>query len=72
MASSNLPLASYQITGPILDPKTAFEIPGQEVSEHTAKLYLNVTDDVADQVKGQISEYPPSLTSPGNVAETDL
>ena len=49
-----LPPAICQTIGPIFDPKTAIDSPGHEPSECTMKCYLNVTDDVTGQVKGQI------------------
>ena len=37
--------AIFQTTGPILDPKTAFDSSGLKLSEYVAEFYLNVTDD---------------------------
>ena len=45
------PPAICQTNGPILDPKTAFDSSGLEISEYVAKFYLNVTDEVTDRVK---------------------
>ena len=42
--------AICQTNGPILDPKTAFDSSGLELSEYVAKFYLN-TDDVTGRVK---------------------
>ena len=44
--------AICQTKGSILNPKTAFDSSWLELSENVAKLYLNVTDDVIDRVKG--------------------
>ena len=48
------PLAVCLTTELILDPKTGFDSPGLELSEHIAKCYLNITDDVIGRAKGQI------------------
>ena len=45
------PLTVYQSIRLILDSKTAFDFPGQELSEYIAKFHLKVTDDVTDNVK---------------------
>ena len=60
----------YNLTGtePILNPKTTFDSPGHEPSDHIAKFYLNVTDDVTCRVKGQIFDYLSLLESPGKAA----
>ena len=36
--------AICQTTGPILDPKSAFDCHGLELSGHVAKVYLKVTN----------------------------
>ena len=41
------PPANCQTNGPMLNPKTAFDSPGLEISDYVAKFYLNFTDDVA-------------------------
>ena len=46
------PPAFCQTTGPILEPKRAFDSSGLELSENVAKLYLNVTDDVTVRING--------------------
>ena len=48
------PPAIKLTTGPILDPKTAFDSPVHELTENIAKFHLKATDDVAGYVKGQI------------------
>ena len=53
---------------PILDPETAFDSFGLELSEYVAKFYLKVTDDVTGRVNGQILDCLSSLASPGNDA----
>ena len=40
-----------QTDGPTLDLKTEFERFGLEFSEHAAKFYLKVTNDVTSRVK---------------------
>ena len=40
------PRAICQTTGPILDPKMAFDSTGLELSEYPAKFCLKVADDV--------------------------
>ena len=62
-----IPHAIFQTNGPILDPKTAFDSPGLEISEYVAKFYLNVTDDVTGRVKGQNFEYLSLSASPGRI-----
>ena len=47
------PPAICQSNGPILDPETAFDDSGPELSQYVAKFYLNVIDDVTGRVKGQ-------------------
>ena len=44
--------AIRQTTGPILDPKTAYDSFGLEL--YAAKFYVKVTDDVTGRVKGQM------------------
>ena len=51
------PRAICQTTGPILDPKKAFDSPGPEISEYVATFYLNVTDDVTGLVKDQLFDF---------------
>ena len=58
--------ASPPPLGAILDTKTAFDCPGHEVLEYIAKLCLEVSVDVTDQVNGRIFDNP--LASPGNAA----
>ena len=41
-----------QTNEPILDPKSAFDIPGLEPYEYVVNFYLNVSDDVICRVKG--------------------
>ena len=47
------PLAICQTTGPILDPKTAFDSSGLDLAEYIAKFYLNATNGVTGRVKRQ-------------------
>ena len=56
--------------GPILDPKTAFDCPGLELSEYVTKYYLKI-NDVTGRVKGRIFYYPSSLVLPGKAAVPD-
>ena len=44
--------AICQTSALILDPKTAFDASGLELSECVQKVYLNVTHDVKGWVKG--------------------
>ena len=62
------PPAICQTIERILDPKTASDILGLELSEYVAKFYLNVTDDVTGRVKGQIFDYLSLLALPGKAA----
>ena len=62
------PPAVCQITGPILDPKTAFDSSGLGLPEYVAKFYLNVTEDVTGRVKGQFLDYLSLLASRGKAA----
>ena len=57
------PRAICQTTGPILDPKMAFDSTGLELSEYVAKFYPTATDDVTG-VKGQIFDFLSLLASP--------
>ena len=43
---SPLPLAVFQCTGSILDPKAAVDGPRHELPEYTAKFYLKFTSGV--------------------------
>ena len=54
----------------ILDPKTAFDSPGPQLPEYTAKFYLKVADDATGQIKGQIFLTSP-LTSLVKAAKPD-
>ena len=62
------PPAICQTNGPILDPKTAFDSSGFEISEKIAQFYLNGTDGVTGRVKVQVFGYLPLLASPGKAA----
>ena len=50
---SPLFLAICQTTGPILDPKTAFDSSGLDLAEYFAEFYLNATNSVTGRVKRQ-------------------
>ena len=49
----------------------SFDIPGHKLLEYLANMYPNVTEDVRDEVKGQIFDSPSSPVSPGKVAVLD-
>ena len=61
-------LSNYWMT---VDPKTALDSSGLELSEYVAKCYLNVTGDVTGPVKGQNFDYTPLLAAPSKAAISD-
>ena len=63
-----VPPAICQTTGPILDPKKAFDSSGLKLSEYAAKFIRDVTDDVTGWVKGTILDFLPLLVSQGEAA----
>ena len=66
--ASRPPPAICQTNGPILDPKTAFDSSGLELSEYVAKFYLSLTDDFTGRDICQFFEYLSLLASPGKAA----
>ena len=63
------PPAICQATGSILDPKTAFDSSGLELSDYLNIIFIcDVTDDVAGRVKGKILDFLSLLASPGKAA----
>ena len=48
------PSAICQTTGPIVDPKTAFDSSEPQPSEYVPKNCLKVTDDVTDEVESKL------------------
>ena len=62
------PTCICRTTGPILDPKTAFDNSRIELSEYVARLHLNVTDDVTGRVKDKTFYNLSLLDSPSKVA----
>ena len=53
------PVAFFQATEPIRDPKTEFDSPGLELSEYAVKFYPKITGDVTGRDKGYIFDCLP-------------
>ena len=57
-----------QITWPISKTETAFDSPVRELSKHSVKLDLEVTDDVTGQVKVRMFDFSGLVTSASTIS----